>query len=111
MPTADEILSVIAPEFDSVAAEDRALVIELADAEVSTTLFPALVRLRAVALKAADMLSRAAGGSAGAVTSETVGPLSITYGTSGGGATGSNYGSDFAALVRAYSFGPRTRVG
>jgi hypothetical protein len=87
-------------------------VLELAEARVSTSIYGSdAVRNHAVALMAAHMLTLGnLGATASNVTSETVGPLSISYDTSMSALSSTRYGAELAALNRAYTFAPRTRV-
>lgn len=112
MPTADEILSDIAPELSSVETGRRERILALADARTASGLYPDDVRVLAVAYLAAHMLS--ASGSAtvtGAVVSKTVGPLSISYASPDASEFGlTSYGRELLALQKSYVFGPRTRI-
>lgn len=112
MPTVDEILLDLAPELSSVDPAARARVEDLASLRTATGLYSDDLRKLAVALLAAHMLTIAGQSATGAaVTSETVGPLSISYASPGGtGLDGTSYGRQLLELQRENIFGPRTRV-
>lgn len=112
MPTVDEILLDVAPELSSVAEARRLRVEDLAYAMTGDIYGDADLRNLAAALRAAHMLTLAESSSAtGVVTSETVGPLSISYAAGGAMDLGSTaYGRQLEEMNRGYIFGPRTRV-
>ena len=104
MATASDILSIIAPQFDSEASRQGHL--DQAETSTSTTHFGAL-RARAVALRAAHTLKLATdtarNGDAGPVTSKREGDLGISFGSSRGSGSGylqlTSYGQELAALI------------
>lgn len=109
MATASEILSIIAPQFDSEATRQGH--IDLAEASTNSTYFGAQ-RSRAVALRAAHSLKIAtdiaSNGDAGSISSKREGDLSISFQTPSKSATGSGYlqltayGQELAALIASY---------
>lgn len=85
MASASEILSAIAPEFDSVSS--RATFLDMAESRTSSTFFGGN-RSQAVALRAAHMLALTSSGSAeriggagGPVSSKSEGQLSVSFGS------------------------------
>ena len=104
MATASEILSIIAPQFDSEASRQGH--IDQAETSTSTTHFGVL-RSRAVALRAAHSLKLATdtarNGDAGPVTSKREGDLGISFGSSKSTGSGylslTAYGQELAALI------------
>lgn len=108
MPTASEVLSAIAPQFD--AATNRDELLAQAEGATSSTHFGSQ-RPRAVALRAAHWLALAnssarADGSAGPVTSKTEGSLSVGFGSSGNRSNSSlnqtHYGQELLTLINSY---------
>lgn len=108
MATVAEILVALAPEFAAVDEDRVELIIELAEARVSAT-YAAAVRSNRVALEAARMLALGNQSASGAVASESVGPLSISYAT-GGTAGSTRFDADIAAMDAAYVFAAMTRT-
>lgn len=112
MATVAEILVALAPELATTDPTRLALVIDLA--ETRTGQVYGAARPQAVALLVAHMLTlgNRSTGTAGAVTSETVGPLSISYGGSGsdGDLGQTAYGVQLLALRSEYVFAPMTRT-
>ena len=104
MATASDILSIIAPQFDSEASRQGHL--DQAETSTSTTHFGVL-RDRAVALRAAHTLKLATdtarNGDAGPVTSKREGDLGISFGSSRGSGSGylqlTSYGQELAVLI------------
>ena len=108
MPTASEVLSAIAPQFD--AATNRGELLAQAEGATSSTHFGSQ-RPRAVALRAAHWLALAnssarADGSAGPVTSKTEGSLSVGFGSSGNRSNSSlnqtGFGQELLTLINSY---------
>lgn len=107
MATASEILSTIAPQFDSEVTRQGHL--DLAEASTNSTYFGAQ-RSRAVALRAAHSLKLATdtarNGDAGQISSKREGDLGISFGTAKGSGSGylqlTAYGQELAALIAAY---------
>lgn len=112
MATPAEILEAIAPELADVDSDRLTVVLDVAEALTSTSIYGnEAIRNQAVALRAAHMLTLGnMAATASNVTSETVGPLSISYDTSAAALASTRYGAELAALNRAYTFAPRTRV-
>jgi hypothetical protein len=110
--TVAEILVALAPELATTDPTRLNLVIDLA--EIRTGQVYGAARPQAVALLAAHMLTlgNRSGGSAGAVTSESVGPLSISYGASGaeGDLGQTSYGVQLLELRESYVFSAMTRT-
>lgn len=109
MATASDILSAIAPNFDS--ATNRSLFIELAESRTSSTHYGAN-RSQAVALWAAHMIALATaseydGVSGGPVSSKSEGDLSISYATSSTSSdlASTSYGRQLLGLRRASGTG------
>ena len=104
MATASDILSIIAPQFDSEASRQGHL--DQAETSTSTTHFGVL-RDRAVALRAAHTLKLATdtarNGDAGPVASKREGDLGISFGSSKGSGSGylqlTSYGQELAVLI------------
>ena len=107
MATASEILSIIAPQFDSEAGRSGHL--SLAEASTNSTYFGAQ-RSRAVALRAAHSLKMstdtARNGDAGPVNSKREGDLALSFGTSKGQGSAylqlTSYGQELASLIASY---------
>lgn len=109
MPTASELLSVFAPQFDAVAT--RAATLALAETRTSSSYFGDN-RSEAVALRAAHILTCAQGAQAfdgstvGPISSKSEGDLSVSFGSLGGAdsyddlAT-TSYGRQLKGLLRA----------
>lgn len=106
MATASEILTIIAPQFDSDASRTGHL--DQAETQTSTTHFGVL-RSRAVALRAAHTLKLASdtarNGDAGPVTSKREGDLGVSFGSSKSSGSGylslTSYGQELDALIRS----------
>lgn len=104
MATASEILSIIAPQFDSEASRSGHL--DQAETSTSTTHF-GVQRSRAVALRAAHTLKlstdTARNGDAGPVSSKREGDLGISFGSSKSTGSGylqlTAYGQELASLI------------
>lgn len=112
MATVDEMLSAIAPEFDSVVDPRRSIIIEMATARTPDGIFPdADITNQAIALLAAFMLATPGGGSKGPVISKSVGPLRIAYGSlsSDNSLSVNGYGRQLMDLRRSYIMNPTTR--
>jgi len=112
MATASEILDAIAPELSSAANKQTHL--DLADSQTGSVFGEQYEY--AVALLAAHTLTLAqrgdsVGGSAGAVSSQKEGQLSVSFGgTVESGALGAtSYGTELQRLRRQYIIGARTR--
>lgn len=107
MATASEILSIIAPQFDSEATRQGH--IDLAEASTNSTYFGAQ-RSWAVALRAAHSLTistdTARNGASGPVTSKKEGDLAVSFGASKSSGSGylqlTAYGQELAALIASY---------
>ena len=119
MASASEILSAIAPEFDSVPS--RATFLDMAESRTSSTFFGGN-RTQAVALRAAHMLALTPSGSAeriggagGPISSKSEGQLSVSFGSrSSSSSTDSDleqtsFGLQLLGLQRAS--GAAVRVG
>lgn len=114
MPTASDILSMIASRFDGVA--NRAQYIELAESRTSSTYYGPN-QSQAVALRAAHMMqvneaaNASSGDSMGPVSSKREGDLSVTYGKLDAGSTvdadlsSTSYGRQLLGLRRASGTG------
>ena len=107
--SADDILSAIAPELDSVDPTRRAIILDLADKQTSDDAFKES-RDHYVALLAAHMLTLSnRGGDGGVVTSKKEGDLAISYGgiANAEGLASTSYGQELLRLRRGYIFAPR----
>lgn len=106
--SASEVLSAIAPQFDT--AGNRAALLAQAEGATSSTHFGSQ-RERAVALRAAHFLSlynssARLDGSSGPITSKSEGSLSIGFGGNGSRSASSlsqtSYGQELLALINSY---------
>lgn len=111
MQTIDQILIDIAPEMAEVPVETRERLIEYAQLQVNFGP-PAITKLATAYLVAHQYTVSQKGGAAGALTSETEGSLSRSYGgslsTSPYGATA--YGQEFERLMRMFILKPMVRT-
>ncbi len=114
MPSPSEILSAVAPKFDSVDGARLSTVLGLATSQVGSVF--GTQRNTAIAYLAAHMLEigNAASGSGGIITEETEGGLSRSY--SGNANTKPTaydrtvYGQEFVRIRKQCVMGARTRV-
>ena len=117
--TADQILSAIAPQFDSDPG--RSVVLQLSTTRTPTGVYPEdEIRNNAIALLAAHMLTiakQASSNASGPIVSRTVGPLHQSFGVPWGamgpmtdlGTT--SYGRELQELRNSYIVKPMTRHG
>lgn len=109
MPTAAELLPVIAPEVTG----DQSAAIAVAEMQVGVG-FCGDKRPLLVAYLAAHILTlgQRSGGAAGSVTNMTEGKLSIGFGGSGmiGSLGQTSYGTEYDRISRGCTFTARTRV-
>jgi len=107
--TASEILSVIAPQFDSTANRDS--FIAIATMEVNSCLFGDKAN-KAIALLAAHMIAlntdaARQNGETGNITSKKEGDLSVGYGNFGNAGSGdlgmTHYGRQFLSMQQSVS--------
>ena len=112
MPTAAELLPVIAPEF----AGDQSAAIAVAEMQVGVGFCgdkrPLLVAYLAAHILTLGKRSGGAGRAAGSVTNMTEGKLSIGFGGSGmiGSLGQTSYGTEYDRISRGCTFTARTRV-
>lgn len=111
MQTIDQILIDIAPEMASVPEATRQRLIEYAALQVNFG-SPAIKDLATAYLVAHQYAVSQKAGAAGAVTSETEGDLSRSYGGSLSESPygASSYGQEFERLMRMFIFKPLMRT-